>query len=88
MLEDKIERFVEAAARMRLGEYVRFESDRRRRLWDSFWQGVARGLGVMVGFAVLGALVIYILQDLAQRNLPGISAFLARIITLVQMRMQ
>lgn len=83
-----MERFIAAAERMRLGEYIRFESDRRRRLWDSFWQGVARGLGVMVGFSILGALLIYILQDIAQRNLPGISAFLARVITLVQMRLQ
>ena len=88
MLDEKMERFIAAAERMHLGEYIRFESDRRRRLWDSFWQGVARGLGVMVGFSILGALLIYILQDIAQRNLPGISAFLARVITLVQMRLQ
>ena len=88
MLDEKMERFIAAAERMRLGEYIRFESDRRRRLWDAFWQGVARGLGVMVGFSILGALLIYILQDIAQRNLPGISAFLARVITLVQMRLQ
>ena len=88
MLEKKVEEFIAAAERMRLGEYIRFESDRRRRIWDAFWQGVARGLGVMIGFAILGALVIYILQDLAQRNLPGISAFLAQVITLVQMRLQ
>ena len=88
MLDEKMERFIAAAERMRLGEYIRFESDRRRRLWDAFWQGVARGLGVMVGFSILGALLIYILQDIAQRNLPGISAILARVITLVQMRLQ
>lgn len=88
MLEERLERFIAAAERMRLGDYVRFESDRRRRLWDAFWQGVARGLGIMVGFAVLGAVVLFILQDLAQRNLPGISDFVARVIMLVQMRIQ
>lgn len=88
MLEERLERFIAAAERMRLGDYVRFESDRRRRLWDAFWQGVARGLGIMVGFAILGAVVIFILQDLAQRNLPGISDFVAQVIMLVQMRIQ
>ena len=88
MLEERLERFIAAAERMRLGDNVRFESDRRRRLWDAFWQGVARGLGIMVGFAVLGAVVLFILQDLAQRNLPGISDFVARVIMLVQMRIQ
>ncbi|MBE5782713.1 MAG: hypothetical protein E7329_05275 [Clostridiales bacterium] len=88
MLDEQIERFIAAAERMRLGDYVRYESDRRRRLHDAFFQGVARGLGIMVGFAFLGAIVIFILQDLAQRNLPGISDFLAQVITLVQMRIQ
>ena len=88
MLEDRMEKWIAAAERMRLGDYVRFESDRKRRLYDAFWQGVARGLGAMVGFAFLGAVAVFILQDLARRNLPGISDFLAQVITLVELRMQ
>ena len=88
MMDDRMERFLAAAERMRLGEYVRFESDRRRRLHDAFFQGVARGLGIMVGFAVLGALVLFILQDLARRNLPLIGDFLAQVVSLVQMRLK
>lgn len=88
MLDEQMERFIAAAERMRLGDYVRFESDRRRRLRDAFLQGVARGLGVMVGFAVLGTVVVYILQDLARRNLPGISEFVAQVIQLAQLRLQ
>ena len=83
-----MERFIAAAERMRLADYVQFESDRRRRLRDAFWQGVARGLGIMVGFSVLGAAVLYVLQDLARRNLPGISDFVAQVVTLVQLRLQ
>ena len=83
-----MERFIAAAERMRLDEYVRYESDRRRRLWDAFWQGAARGLGMMVGFAVLGAAVLYFLQDLAQRNLPLIGDFVAQVVTLVRLRLQ
>ena len=88
MLDDRVERLIRATERMRLGEYVRFESDRKRRLLDAFWQGVARGLGVMVGFSVLGAAVLFILQDLARRNLPGISDFVAQVVALVQLRLQ
>ena len=35
-LDSQNERLIAAAERMRLGDYVRFESDRRRRLWDAF----------------------------------------------------
>ncbi len=88
MENDWMERFLAAAERMRLADYVRFESDRRRRLFDAFWQGVARGLGVMVGFSILGAAVLFILQELAKRNLPGISDFVAQVVALVQLRLQ
>ena len=88
MLEDRIDRFLKAAERMRLSDYIAFESDRKRRLLDAFWQGVARGLGIMVGFSVLGAAVLFVLQDLAKRNLPGISDFVAQVVALVQLRLQ
>ena len=83
-----MDRFLEAAERMRLGDYIAFESDRKRRLLDAFWQGVARGLGIMVGFSILGAAVLYILQDIARRSLPGISDFVAQVVALVQLRLQ
>lgn len=88
MDEERAERIIAAAERMRLAEYVRYQTDTRRRLRDAFWQGVMRGLGVMVGFSVLGAAVLYALQALAERNLPGISSFVARVVMLVQMRLQ
>ena len=88
MLDERMERFLAAAERMRLADYIAYESDRRRRLYDAFWQGVARGLGIMVGFSVLGAVVMFILQDLAKRNLPGISNFVAQVVALVQLRLQ
>lgn len=83
-----MDRFIAAAERLRLDEYVRYETDRRARLRDAFIQGVARGLGTMVGFSLLGAAVLYLLQDLAQRNLPLISDFVAQVVTLVQLRLQ
>ena len=88
MPEDRMEAFIAAAERLRLDEYVRYQSDVKRRLRDAFFQGVARGLGTMVGFAVLGALALYLLQDLAQRNLPVISDFVAWVVYLVQLRLQ
>ena len=88
MTDERMERFIAAAERLRLEEYVRYETDTRRRLRDAFWQGVARGLGVMVGFSVLGAALLYLLKDLAERNLPVIGDFVAQVITLVQLRLQ
>jgi len=85
-LKEKIEEFLAAAERMKLGEYVRFESDRKRRLMDAFFQGIMRGVGALLGFAVLGALLIYLLQNIADKSLPWISNFVAEVVRLVRLR--
>ena len=85
-VQEKMERFIAAAERMRLGDYVRYQSDLKRRLRDAFLQGVMRGLGAVIGFAVLGTLLIIVLKHLAERNLPVISDFLAQVITMVETR--
>lgn len=85
-MRNRMDEFLAAAERMRLGDYIRFESDRKRRLMDAFFQGIMRGLGAMVGFAVLGAVLVWLLQKIAENNLPGISDFVARIVKLVQLR--
>lgn len=88
MTEKQIERWIAAAERMRLAEYVRYQSDWVRRLRDAFLQGIMRGLGAVIGFAVLGTLLLMILNKIAQRNLPVISDFLVQVITLVKTQLQ
>ena len=57
---------------------------RRKMLYRSFLSGMARGLGMAVGFTVLGALLISLLTFLASKNLPIIGAFIANIVRMVQ----
>ena len=49
--------------------------------------GTWRGLGFMVGFSMLGALVVFILQALVRANIPLIGDYLARVVMLVESRM-
>ena len=63
-------------------------NDRRERLLSAFLSGVLRGIGTMIGFAVLGTALLWLLQSIARANLPLISEFVARVVTLVQMRLQ
>ena len=79
----QIDRWLGAMERLRLADYVR-----KRLFWTSFWAGVARGVGMAVGFSILGALLVWILQDLAKRNLPLIGELLANIVSIVQKRLQ
>ena len=84
----QIDRWLSAMERLRLADYVRYVDDRKRLFWTSVWAGVARGVGMAVGFSILGALLVWILQDLAKRNLPLIGELLANIVSIVQKRLQ
>ena len=84
----RMDGYLERLERLRLPEYVRYLEDRRRFLLMQFLGGVARGLGTAVGFTILGAVLVLVLQGLAQRNLPVIGDFLADIVEIVQRRLE
>lgn len=84
----RLDGYLERLERLRLPEYVRYLEDRRRFLLMQFLGGVARGLGTAVGFTILGAVLVLVLQGLAQRNLPVIGDFLAQIVRIVQRRLE
>lgn len=84
----QIDRWMAQMERLRLAEYVRYADDKRRVFWSHFWGGVARGLGMAVGFTILGAILVLILQNLAKRNLPVIGDALAQIVSIVQKRLE
>ena len=88
LLLRQIDRWIEAMERLRLSDYIRYADDRKRMFWSNFWGGVARGVGMAVGFTILGALLVLLLQDLARRNLPLIGDALAQIVRVVQRQME
>ncbi len=67
-----------------IAEYVTMIENPRRLFWVNFWQGVARGFGMAIGFTILAGLVIYILQRMVVLNMPLIGSFIAEIVDIVQ----
>ncbi len=88
LLLKKLDDHVQALERLRLPEYIRFLENRKRFYWMQFFGGIVRGLGTAIGFTILGAVLVWFLQNLAQRNLPVIGDFLAQIVSLVQRRLE
>ena len=69
---------------MHLEAYLRYVHDWRKRLFFDFLSGIARGVGFSLGFSVLGALLLYILKNIALSNLPVIGKFLAELVRIVE----
>lgn len=84
ILERKIEELGIALEKMKLAEYVELLNRPARLFYINFFAGLARGFGMAVGFAVLGAVLIYSLQRLQVLNLPVIGGLIAEIVKIVQ----
>lgn len=83
-LSQKIDELSLRIERLNLAEYLDVLRNPKRLLYVNFVGGIARGFGTAVGFTLLGALVIYILQRIVILRLPIIGTFIADIIKIVQ----
>lgn len=70
--------------RSRIAEYVDLMSRPGRLVYLNLLAGLARGVGLAVGFTLLGALVIYVLTRSFLLNLPVIGEFLGELVYIVQ----
>ncbi len=84
LMANKLDEHVRSLERLRLPEYIRYLEDRKRFYRMQLIGGIIRGFGTAVGFTVLGAVLVWALQHLAQRNLPVIGEWLQQIVDLVQ----
>lgn len=80
----RLERVAQRMEQMHVDDYLRYVRNWRRRLFMDFLSGIARGVGFSIGFSVLGALLLYLLRNVALANLPVIGKFLADLVRIVE----
>ena len=88
LLVSRVRELMDNMERLHLTEYMRYVNDWRRVLFVNFLSGIARGFGFAVGFALLGAAVLVILQRIAARSIPGMEEFLEQVLLLVERNMR
>ncbi len=87
-LADRVEELSLAMEKMKLAEYVDLLNRPIRLFYINFFSGLARGIGMAVGFTLLGALLIYMLRRLEYLNIPVIGEFVAEIVKIVREQLQ
>ncbi len=65
-------------------DYIEYVSSEKRIIRRAFFMGVLKGLGTAIGFSLIGAIIIYILNLLAKSNLPYIADFISEIIDIIE----
>ncbi|MGE5395978.1 MAG: DUF5665 domain-containing protein [Chitinophagales bacterium] len=88
LILDKVDRLALNTEKMRLAEYVEMLENPRRLLYMNFLMGLARGFGMAIGFTILAAAVVWLLQKLVVLNVPVIGNFIAEIVRWVQVELQ
>lgn len=83
-LEKKVERLSWALEKTALAEYAELWRRPWHMIWLNFVYGIARGLGTAIGFSLLGALLLYLLQAAFSRNMPVIGNYIADLVRVVQ----
>lgn len=86
-LEAKVDELALAMEKMKIAEYVDYLHNTRKMLVMNLIAGIARGLGMAIGFTILGALVIILLRRLVLLNLPLIGNLIAELVRLVNYRL-
>ena len=80
----RLELNVQRMEYMHLDAYLMYVQNWKKRLAMDFLSGIVRGIGFSVGFSILGALLIYILLNMALANLPVIGRFFADLVRIVE----
>lgn len=80
----RLERVALRMEQLHLDAYLRYAENWRRRLFMHFLSGIVRGIGFSIGFTILGALLLYVLRNMALANLPVIGRFLAELVRIVE----
>ncbi len=83
-----IERIAAYMESVNLGAYVDLYRRPWRMLWLNFAAGAARGIGMAIGFAILGALIVYFLSSSFLDHLPVIGKVIAELVRIVQHEMR
>ena len=84
IIEKKVDEISLNMEKFKLIDYVNYLKNPRKLLYANFISGVARGFGIAVGFSLLGALGLYLLQKIVMLNLPLIGEFITDIVDIVQ----
>ena len=88
IINKKIDQIALNMEKFKLVDYVYYLENPRKMLYANFIGGLARGFGAAIGFTLLGAVAVYILQAVVRMNIPLIGEFITEIINIVQDNMQ
>jgi len=88
LLARELDRLSVRLERAKISEYVDLLNRPLSLIWRNFVGGMARGIGIAIGFTFFAATILYVLQMLGKLNLPIIGDYIADIVRIVQRQLE
>jgi hypothetical protein len=88
LLARELDRLSNRLERAKIAEYVDLLNRPLSLVWRNFVGGMARGIGIAIGFTFFAATILYVLQLLGKLNLPIIGDYIADIVRIVQRQLE
>lgn len=83
-IKEQIEELNRKLEATKINEYVELMGNTKKLLWKNFISGISRGIGIAIGFTILGAIVLIILQKIVLLNIPVIGKYLKDILDIIE----
>lgn len=82
-LISRLEKIIRSIDSSGIEDLIELRLNMRENLRRTFLMAIVRGVGTAIGFTILGAVILYILQKIAMANLPLIGDALAEIARII-----
>lgn len=80
-----IEKINENLENARIKELVELLESKRKIFFRNLLAGISKGLGFSIGFYLITALLIYLLQYIVKLNIPIIGKYISDIVDIVEL---
>ncbi len=86
-LEKKIDLLSAKLENVKINSYIELMQDTKKLLLKNFLAGISKGIGMAIGFTILGAVLILILEKIVALNIPIIGKFVSDIVQIVEINL-
>ena len=86
-LEQKVDEIALKLENLKINSYVELMSDNKKLIKKNFIAGISKGIGMAIGFTILGAVALVLLRRVVALNIPVIGRFVSDIAQIVEINL-
>lgn len=85
LLNKSIEKLNKVVERSRLYDIIEITENKRKLFTRNFFSGIFKGVGVSIGFYIITAIVLILLNYIVRLNIPVIGDYISDIVEIVEL---